>query len=155
MRTSLLLVLALAASGFAPAPPPKPKKIPDMAALAGDWAMTRYQSGTSDAMNGRQMRVHIEKDLWQFHIRDRAAGERASSAYRMTVDPKAAPPLFTWSNKEGTTKQYIGSYLLVGDTLSIIFTSFRPGQESNRPTNFAAPRGGDWLIVMKRTAKAP
>jgi uncharacterized protein (TIGR03067 family) len=155
MRTSLLLALALAACGFAPAPLPKPKKLPDMAALAGHWVMTRYQSGQSDILNGRQMRVSVENETWSFHIRERNATERPGSVYRMAVDPKATPPQFLWSNGPGTTKQYIGSYALEGDTLSIVFASWRAGQEKDRPTNFATPRGGDYLIVLKRAPKSP
>lgn len=155
MRTCVLLALTAAALGFAPAPPPRPKKVPDLPSLAGSWLMTRYQTGPNDTLRGRMMRVTIDKDLWTFHIRENNQPERTSSKYVMKVDPTAKPPLFTWSNGAGNMKQYVGSYSAQKDTLSVVFTSASNGDEKTRPTDFANPRGQDYLIVLKRQEAAP
>jgi uncharacterized protein (TIGR03067 family) len=152
MRPSLLLglLLAPAAWGFAPAPPPRPKKLPDLPVLAGSWRVVRYQSGAQDIMGARELRVRLEKQRWTFLVRTMGAAERTGSRYDLSLDPKASPPAFSWRGADGKSLQYVGSYALDGDTLSIFFASPGPGPDKNRPTNFATPRPGDYLMVLKR-----
>src|SRR5262245_34502311 len=155
MRTCLLLIVAVAACGFAPVPPPRPTRVPDMARLSGSWLMQRYQDGERDMSNGRQLRVVIDKEKWAFHITEGKAAERPGSSYLMTVDPKAEPPLFVWLGRD-RKRQYIGSYQLKGDVLSVVFRSAPEGPEApQRPTNFEKAASGSYLLVLKRQSDKP
>jgi uncharacterized protein (TIGR03067 family) len=149
MRPGLLLslVVVTAATGFAPVPEPRPNRFrDDLSALQGAWTVTKYESGGRNILAARTLRVKVDKQRWQFlHDKD---GTRVSASYEIVLNPEIRPRSFDWRGTGMPAAQFIGSYQLDGDTITIIFTN--AGNTLGRPTNFVVPRTSDYIMVLKR-----
>jgi len=149
MRPGLLLslVVVVTATGFAPAPMPRPKGFrDDLTAFQGQWAVTKYESNGRNILGMRMLRVQIDKQRWQFHTGVGAGTVTAS--YDIVLDPKTSPRSFDWRGAGMPASQFIGSYQLDGNKLTIVFTNAGAGMA--RPTSFGTIRPGDYVMVLTR-----
>lgn len=149
MRAGLLLALlaTVVGVGFAPAPRPRPPKGPDLTELQGMWRMVRYQHGGRDVLSGRVIHMRIEGKQLSFLVQERGG---TGTSYEVEIDRKAMPPAMNWRRPGQKGEQYIGSYTMRHDTLSIVFAPPGTGKDRDRPTDFNKPRERDYLVVLKR-----
>ena len=144
MRPARLLLLTLSAAllGFAPAPFHRAdRRRADPADVAGVWVFVRSETnGRADAPD-TSYTLEMTRERCVF-VHNRSG----PNPFEMRLDPAAAPPSFTWGTNGNV--QYVGSYRLVGDELTMIFTI--GGQLRQRPTDFTAP---PYKYVLRRVRR--
>jgi len=142
MQTRLLLVVAsLTLVSFAPAPLPRRERARDQVAdVSGTWAFAVCEHRGNDQGGIRaDYVIELTREQAVFVQKD---GRR--TLYPMHLDPTASPPTFSW--KTGDRIGYVGSYHLLHDQLTLIFT---PGSQlADRPTDFTGKP--TWKYVLRR-----
>lgn len=154
LRALVLVTLVGTICGFAPVPKPKPKKVADLAALAGNWVVVRYQQRDRNHINNQeQLHARIEKDRLTFYVN--ARGDKGST-YNLSVDTKVTPATMDWHSTDNDRQvRYVAIHSLEGDVLTMVFAAVGAPPDRNRPRSFTDLRPGDYLIAMKRVSGAP
>ena len=142
MRRCVAVVVLGLALGFAPAPFPRaPRGRQDPADLRGLWQIVRREMNGAAYPSGNVYDAEVSRDRWAFVGKN---GGKNGTAYHLRLDPAASPPAFTWG-REGRV-QWVGSYRLRGDELTLIFNG--GSRVEQRPTDFAGKP--QWRYELKR-----
>jgi uncharacterized protein (TIGR03067 family) len=141
-RRILLLVVSVALVGFAPAPFPKERRgRGGPADVRGLWQIVGRELNGAAYLNNNVYDAEVSADRWAFVGKN---GGKNGTAYELRLVPTAVPPAFTWGRENRV--QWVGSYRLRGDELTLIFTG-GSGLEQ-RPTDFAGKP--QWRYELKR-----
>jgi uncharacterized protein (TIGR03067 family) len=127
-RTLLCLAAVLLSLGFAPAPFPKRDRPTTPGAVNGTWEFVVWEQNGSASTPTLAYTIEMTREKFDF-VRVDGKGR---TSYQMRLDPTQSPHAFEW--RMGGRVQYVGSYRLDGDRITLVFTS--GDRLERRPTQF-------------------
>ncbi len=156
MRTLIIAVgLSLFACGGAPAEDKYSHLFQkDFDQLQGDWDVTGFVVGGEDrlAKKGEKKKYVVNFFNNLVNLPD------DQRTYSLNLNPTEKPKHLDLLGQLTPGKQQMmmvhGIYELNGDTLRICVPVGDPTKLTNRPTEFASPKGSNWALITLKRAKS-
>jgi uncharacterized protein (TIGR03067 family) len=152
MRLSIVLIIATSLLAAEPAPAQDAKK--EQALFEGTWLVVSRElmgkKASEEELKNLNTKVVIKDDKITVWGAD-AGKDEVLAEFTFKVDPTAKPRAIDLMGTSGVQKDktVLGIYEFAGDTLKVCFA---PPMEK-RPTEFAAAKDSEWLLVVYKREK--